>query len=304
MVQMTQHALPHRCAWLFLLPMFLTLHGWPRLSGGEIARLSGEELELVHAVVSAKQAAKVYRQVFNSRTISECNAMRSFPDDSIALRAAWESIRRDIRIGVDRERVELPESDLFRFVGFVEGRLKQSVPEWWVNRLKRAKGNREDTLIFSAKDDRELIYLGDRHLRHDAHHEMTLHDSLIVVRSKEGTIQLPIRLLEGKRLQLTYRCVSLALNERLCVIATHMEGAMAYELMCLQRKTMEELWRTVVWASSPPSIVASGDPPVHKVDVVVDDNHVTVFGATSNSQYIEKFNINDGTAVCRFGTSY
>src|SRR5438552_6796680 len=77
--------------------------------------------------VSAEVAMK-YDQLVGRAARDELLALKVGDDVSIAIRAAWEeACRRAERKNVGKG----PTEAYSRFIGFVEGRLRVTVPEWW-----------------------------------------------------------------------------------------------------------------------------------------------------------------------------
>lgn len=79
--------------------------------------------------------------------------LRQRRDDSVAIRAAWEVVVRSSSPGLDNQTdAPLSREEAARFLGFVEGRLHLSLPEWWQEAVLAGK-RRGSVVVFELSLD-------------------------------------------------------------------------------------------------------------------------------------------------------
>jgi hypothetical protein len=69
--------------------------------------------------------------MFKDLRTSDIKTIEKTAPDGIALRAAWEEVLRSFPTGIQEKETSLDVRLLSRFLGFLEGRLRVTVPASW-----------------------------------------------------------------------------------------------------------------------------------------------------------------------------
>lgn len=235
-------------------------------------------------------------EVFTGRTlklrncsIGELTQMRHLRHLGIGVGAEWELWRRQLPVGGMTAEIRSG------FCGFLNGRLRSSVPEWWSNRLEKAVYDR----------DEHQFYLGFHKLDVTEAKRKILDTSGVTV-----TRELRHILLQSVEKKLIInsdhflRDVGKTHALRGCeawYVADYDDTASPFKLYAFDDGG-STLWVKEVWGSGIASY--SGTGHFHLVDLCQSADSVLVFGASGESVYFEVFRKNDGRALCRWSTSY
>jgi hypothetical protein len=262
---------------------------------GPAPHLAAEEIErLVGRVLKAQQgsspergslgAALAYRDLFTAAGRDGVGDLRAHPNDGIAVRAAWESVRSG-------------RQSRKWFVGFLEGRARVRAPDWWAAALTHgqpltgAPGAPDDPYHEAGpgfgrapKDTTLARDSGD--------------DAAIVVRVGGEAVRVPADVARRLRRPAWRNVSALALSDR-CYLAAHDDVGAGYPLACLDRRTGKAVWEAGVWGHW--SGAATG-PHAMWVSVTRQADRVVVFGASLTGYHVEAFRADDGKCVFRFST--
>jgi hypothetical protein len=237
-------------------------------------------------------------------------------NDGVAIRAAWEIARRRLAEDIaadphNKDGILLKGAD--RFIGFVEGRLRVSVPQWWASQLALARATRlERPELFGSWDwDKDrLTQIGPR--------ELSTAFGVVpsIVRNKSGELHIAW---DKRKLRLSAKQIP---NDPTCEDLT----GLVYRDRCLvlgyDRDSFSWLnWviygvdpisSDVLWSSRRTFDArrTDGDPmghtgaSIHHVSLVGRDDVVFVFGMECKLVYIEAFRLSDGRPLMRFNSTY
>ena len=106
---------------------------------------------------SAREAAGIHALLFFKAPKRDLRLWKSHAHLNIALRAAWEPVRRSVgeqaknrpRVQPGVHRPKKPSTAaLYRFVGFLEGRLPVGLPKWWEVSLLKTRAHKPDNFFF------------------------------------------------------------------------------------------------------------------------------------------------------------
>ncbi len=247
-----------------------------------------------------------YEKVFPGATLSEVASWQRGADAGIALRASWELIRRSMKrvapqpgpVGtLDRLKVE-------RFIGFVEGRLRIQVPEWWSELLRRGSYYSGQSLWLDmtrasapyAKTDSGIFApAGTRVVYEGA--------DLRVTRDSESMV-IPATVLATAKEQLgdLWGINVLFLDRFRRLVAIWGDGFGAYPLFMLDTDSARPVWQASVWGDIPRAIGGGG--LIHWVGLYCAGDMILVVGATDYAAYVQGFSTTNGSNLFRFSTSY
>ncbi|MGC3966409.1 MAG: hypothetical protein QM775_03260 [Pirellulales bacterium] len=89
-------------------------------------------LQQLSEELSLEAAANLHRELFTNPSRDSLKRLKASPQHGIALRAAWEEVLLESRVKREHEEwVRERRVAIAKFIGFIEGRLHTSVPEFW-----------------------------------------------------------------------------------------------------------------------------------------------------------------------------
>ncbi len=269
------------------------------LSGQDRDDKSKPETEKeIDAILQAKYAhatARGYAALFKRVGPDGVRALKNHKHPQIAIRAAWEEIRLTLPEKNQARVVQVDPHRLHRFLGFLEGRLAVSVPEWW-----------QDAVVGAKAHHRNNVYFGFPPIDRDVGEgfwgppgtSVAKQDGRLLLKAGTESVPLPAAVPESP----LYMHASASFTADACYLANHSFCGMGYTLFRLDSASGRVLWEASVWADG----VIDGYDGVHfhRVSVVVEARRVMVFGASSAGIYVEAFNTKDGDVLFRFSSVY
>ncbi len=244
-----------------------------------------------------------YRELFSAVGPQGLILLRAHPDKSIAIQAAWEEVRLTVPVEFGQKVFQPEKEKLVWFVGFLEGRSRSVVPEWWVESVLGSMANRRDN-----------IYGGDP--KKSPYHESGLEYVYAPVGTlvkKEGkqfsvhvgnnSIAIPYELLKYRLSDdgSLHDSVSATFTENECFVTIHDDVGYEHGVACVDRHSGKVRWKSKAcgcwWGG------ASG---IHVgwVTIVTQKDRVTVFGKSSVGFYAHSFFQADGKTDFRFSNFY
>lgn len=119
--------------------------------------LKKEDMETLVALIDKSGGGKsqfrrdeLLALLLGHSSIKQLQELKSHSDTTLALHAAWEEVKRSVRVPLIKEVLDDPEFEnpesmakigraaADRFLGFVEGRLRLSPPDWWQKSFYKA----------------------------------------------------------------------------------------------------------------------------------------------------------------------
>lgn len=278
------------CTIAFLLP----LASFAQEEKGEDERRSIEQL--IAAVNSAEfphEVGDAYRDLFAGVGKDGLAALQRDSDTSISVQAAWAKVEGTL---TDEERNEgLRPHDkqaLSRFVGFVEGRTRMPIPQWWADFVVKGPVEARQTwyhnaglgLVF-APNDTQVTVNGGKYTLRIADESVELPDS-ILTKSDQGNLWCRF---------------SGLFTEKHCFIAVHNDVGYSHKVACIDRTT-----GNLDWASDACGCWFGGASGIHEswVTVAVQQEQVVIFGASWTGFYMHAFDVVTGKSRWRFSTAF
>jgi hypothetical protein len=216
-------------------------------------------------------------------------------DATIAICAAWQ---RAAPVSVHEAR-EVKEEQIARFVGFVEGRLGVSVPQWWERGLNRWENG------LGLPGD-ELSRRVTRQLKAEINVDVTMSqdgDNLIlwdVQSMRELTVPNPFKAWKGRGMDPpTWQYTSD--NDSILILEIPFYGhGPQLPIACIDRKSRQLQWFQTVWITE---ILGRGSPQLAVVGCQGDYAFVFGSGQRPGTSYFGVWNVCDGSVVAWFLTS-
>lgn len=282
-----------------------------------LSAVAAEEVEyadLRNGVCDANDPYELNEAYLSIRKASspELRDLKSGLHEGIALQAAWEEVRRQVPIPHVPDMVKWAKgkrSRVERFVGFLEGRLKVPIPEWWETLLVeqtvssaepggyvflRIRPKKSQAFYKEAKIDpseKHKIWMPfDVHLKDKS-------DDQLIVSVNKRQITVP------RVIDRPWGINATPIDDRRWLVVLHNEAYADGTLMCLTESDNKELWHSEIWGEVQFGF-RRGMGYFHWVDFRVRDNTAYLFGVTAQVIYVEGFSLTDGACRFRFSTSY
>lgn len=275
------------------------------------AQCEHELLRRFEKASSADIAAKLCQIIFDTGSDEGLSASQLINCEcpGIAIQSAWRLHHRSLPpkkvvFGVTPNVLYLP--DVQRFVGFVEGRLRVQVPEWWEEMLESPDRNQPLRLGAPVKKWRPF----DRS-------QIAIDSKLVELQTSTGIRSAPIEAFNWIFSSSgTNEYAATSANRDTLVVSKPIMGSKA-RILCVSADGMER-WRNELWGTHQWTGGTSGAPvtPVEVVDFVASNEVITIFGASSlkhehsrgttfirSAFYIEQFSTRDGSSLMRFSTN-
>jgi hypothetical protein len=226
-------------------------------------------------------------------------------DNSRALSAAWKAVRKAIKEPVmeGRRGVQPDGIALARFLGFVEGRLKVTLPKEWEDAVMTAEchRNRSDYWIF-LHEGVGPYHLPEGGIRTARNITLSRTDGALVASSGNDAFRFDSALFkrEGKTFSL-----NVLFDDERCYAVIHQDFIFRpYQIFCMHRPSGRLLW-TADALNGAVLLPGGGgsDADWHFTWLTLKNDTLYVFGASRSTTYVEGFSSTTGENQFRFSTS-
>jgi hypothetical protein len=280
--------------------------------GGDIGAADINSVRVRRAVSGKNPCERLEKaqKDFSTATKDEIQRLKIDRDDSIAVRAAWEEVRRplpkhDESLMERSPSMAVPVQGMPYFLGFLEGRLRIPLPAWWAAEMKVSRAYDRDWLIFfrgsppGARADNSRA----RGIPADFGSVPT------IAREGKGDVivswgQQRLRVAGDTMPFVSIEAFSGIVFGNRCLVAHfHMCWPNIFDLYCIDFRTAEMVWSTNVWLGCSRIVGATG-PGSHSVTLVVRNGVAYVFGMANDVAYIDGFALSDGRNEFHFSTTH
>ena len=298
-----------RCGVFALLCALSFVHAADVPTGQALEKLMQQPSD--HA--RTEKIVKLYDSLFGNADMKQLSSMEKHHNASIALRAAWEKVRRTMSEKDKTKAQKIDPRAVRQFVAFVEEYLDFRVPAFWKHDLIESRywsrrilitGDPDIQKHLAMYDESTVTTIADVRVRSMAGMGLTAAKNRLVIDINERRCSVPVELLKhaagggGGTVDLN---ASLASADRL-ILALHANFADEYPLYSLSCKDGSKDWEAEVWCQ--PLLFGGGSGiHTHRVSLVVKNGKVYVFGACVHSAYIEAFSTQSGANLFRFSTA-
>jgi hypothetical protein len=261
-----------------------------------------KQLRAIRAAPSAFHAVSAYGELFKGANAEDLRTLQMNASSTIAVQAAWEEVEHTVPEKEPAKVVRPDRQKLSWFLGFLEGRARVKVPQWWAEAVLDSRANRRGNVYpggvslldakanavepppqatFDTRDGKPVICVGSV----SAPIPADLHDKLV-----------------GRGLPLPPERVSALITSTRCYVAVHDSWGYPHRLACVERSSARTRWVADVWGSwwGFGTGVASGG----WVEIAEQDDRVVVFGVACLGFNVEAFRKEDGVNVFRFSNGY
>jgi len=327
----------------------LSFHEAKKISERQLALTADESAKLRRMIAVYDQEESQFSRdellglLLGHSSQTQLQEYKANPDDTIAVHAAWEEVKRSARVPLIKQIYEKPEDmDLQplvkiqrapaqRFLGFVEGRLGVPLPKWWEGRFLRAylSANSPDGISFDHDDmdessaDKGNPYRAEYHDEEKTNRQGSTYTSRTWFRYLLDIDQVVPPFKGG--VKVTWDEFSYTVPEEIQkkALDRHAYPSVGFSgwlnndyfvfafhgdyATGYRLYCVDRKSMSVVWSSEVRSYFhggISGPGFFHYVEMRVKDNVLYVFGTDFVVAYIEAFSLKDGTPVMQFSTNY
>lgn len=252
------------------------------------------------AVMDGGMHAEHYRTLFNKIKPEDIDGLQTQRDDTIAVRAAWQAVVLSVPEGNVTGGLHPARSQLNRFLGFLEGRLRIKIPSWWTDAIldSQAYGIIVPNTAFRKPPHHEVGLDG---LCASSNTAIKQEGSVLMLTVGDESTLIPKGSVERTDSSTEPRDISALMTPSRCYVAVHEDVGYPYSLTCIDRSTGKELWTSRVRATW--SGFSNGFHQM-RVTLTEQDSRVVVFGCALTGFHLEVFRASDGLALFRFSSSY
>ncbi len=254
------------------------------------ANLSAQSRPSAQSPSREEFAASIRRQVVTVSENTLANLVAA-ENPNIAIAAAWERVCRTIPAQRQDVPVHPPRESLERFLGFVEGRMQCSPPQFWQDAVLSTSGTNRSYISFDIPMGKYAATLPTAPIEIKAER-----DRLIINASGEQWI-VPQSAPTG-----TDICGALCETDSVAYIAVYHPVPVSFFIHAINRKDGALKWTARVWSAG--ALRNYQGPNWHLVGLQLSGANLLVFGASATSIYLEAFDKLSGLNVLRFSDEY
>ncbi|MBX7166106.1 MAG: hypothetical protein K1X74_07130 [Pirellulales bacterium] len=255
-----------------------------------------------------------YDALFANASQSSLAALKRHRNPSIAVRAAWEEVRRAMDDGENNVGKKIDAPSLQRFLGFVEGRLRAHIPDSWQAAFFFSRYVSRETFYvdysFDGADSEQV--LGERsawrvagvqvNSRHPIRQDGNSSDVLVSVFGVWYAIPTSALLSSVDRLGELVNLVAVPISKHKVVVAVYSCLSSTYRLYGVDSNKHEIAWSRDVWCADPHG--GGSGIVFHELAPILEGKSLYLFGVCTDAIYAEAFSVDDGAVLLRFGTAY
>ena len=259
----------------------------------------------------------VYDETFAGASREKIAALQTSRNTGVAMTAAWQLLKDAAAAQPAGEGLarEIAPPAIQRFLGFTEGRLRVTLPQWWERSLAKGQwAHGSGVLPRDIEALREKLLWNTKALIHAPRSASVERvDAGLHIRMKSGELlEVPKPVLaevENEYFDSDFEgdendSVDFAVvnGERFLVAFYENDPGESYPLYCLDRKSGRVLWKAKVWEGV--TGIGSTGPHwfTHVAGIRLAGDAVYVFGLTSVSAYVNGFSLSDGRNRFHFNT--
>lgn len=261
--------------------------------------LAWEDGNLSHR--QGQVASEAYKALFKLVGSAGLSGLQTTRNDSIAIQAAWQEVTLSATDNAGKDGPH-DRQKLDWFVGFLEGRARVKLPQWWSELLLGSRFDRQGKAYIPNREEDLYHDTGFDHVRGPRDTTLKRDGEKLILMVGAESVELPGELLPQSQKTGVWCEVSALMTREKCYIAVHDHLGYPFQLTCLDRLSGLVRWKTTVcgtiWSGY------SGTPPKSYVSIIEHDDRVLVFGAGWFAVNFEAFQAKDGVNLFRFATSY
>jgi hypothetical protein len=256
---------------------------------------------------TAEELRDGYDGLVAKANLAQIKSLQLDDNLSLSLRAAWEQVRRTIKLEKGEQEVRVDTPQLNWFLGFLEGRLRIGTPDWWREMLLKARARRPDNVVF-ALPSKPRYHETAFDLSSPRDTVLQKLNANVVLHAGTETCKMPESLLVELRDKTGAEYITAAFSSGVCYFALYSDWTTPYSLVCLDRASSRSRWTARVWADGG-LVRYTGMRPhracgLHWVSIHCQQRRVVLFGGGGHTVYVEAFDPKDGKVLLRFSTAY
>jgi hypothetical protein len=272
---------------------------------GSMRRSSGNEPDTEQVEFEISRAIAVVARASDER-LSELQCDRRA---AIALRAAWERVRRTVPNNKEQKANHPDPDSVSRFLGFVEGRVRVAIPKFWENGIRRAVKNQGSRIWFERGKRPEPGDITYKQVRPElwAAEGITVEARGLPLYVSDGdmSVRLATDIFTSKW-KVPFARISVDLAGEKYFLGHYSCFREPFHLHRVAAASGDIEWSSRVSAGVDlgDTIGYVGPTSRHSVAIAHADDAVVVFGLDFDAAYIEAFDPTNGTNLYRFCTAY
>lgn len=276
-----------------------------------VASLDASDDDMINTIVKRlaevddpSEYPRLYRSLFSAAGADGLARLQTLPHDSVAIQSAWEAVTLTVPIESGNAVYRPDARKLNWFLGFLQGRARVSLPDWWRDVVLDVRAHRRDNFYVGLPK-------ADPYRRTDVH-SVTCPRNASVKKSGNSLlyqvgrdkITIPEELLDYYRDdygELSCR-ISGCFTDKHCYLAIHDDAGYPHAVASVDRSSGDVIWKTKAcgcWFWGTTGIHESWVSVVHTAD-----DRVFVFGAASAGFYAHGFRASDGRSLMHFANNY
>lgn len=229
----------------------------------------------------------------------ELNRLLSHAQADIAMRSAWELIRRD----------GIAQNNVARFLKITSRALTTRPPKWWEETIRTAKLKRNNPKAMEVNAKLFPKYsLHEDWFLPRGQKVRTKNQELQLVVGKH-TVPIPAAVTERRKHNEHAECLVGEITEQRAFFVCHSDHDSYVPLHCVDANSGDVVWEAAIWVGASDITRTGFSLPLYRhqsdyaVTLIHDAGRILVFGADRARAHVEGFRDTDGENLFRFCTS-
>ncbi len=295
---------------LFLLAIAVACGWWVEYRRRAHLREVNSQIEKVNAAEKIGELFTLYRGLYELVGTDDLGFLQRSTDDSIALQAAWENIKRSVTTPPTLYRNNKVE--LAGFLDMVKTRAGATVPRWWAEAVLDAGGNRIENRYLDQPNIWNTSYYKGKLTLPDVPEDPVVEaiDGAMTLRVESNILVVPDELRAvydpktswcgHDRIEDPLEQFNATFRDDSCFIAIHSNGGSPHVVARVNRESNQVVWK----AETCSGLYSYSEKFVGWISVVVEKDRVVVFGNSSTGFYAHGFDIETGKRLFRFSSDF
>jgi hypothetical protein len=263
-----------------------------------------EQASLLVKLSSSNEPRPLSVEFLHSASESDLQHLEADSHRTVAIAAAWERVRRVLPRDSGVDTLTGSRDAVYRFAGFLEGRLRVRVPELWLKAVLTASVTSQDLATFQTTHD---DLMSEHHFTKEVQMPVSTNvvdqDGGLSIRVGRQESRLPPQFVAAFRQSHWSTIAEPVFSAGTCIIALYEYVPVPYTLYCIRTDGGGIQWTREVWAANR-GVHYQGPSALHRVWLLTTESTVVVFGIASDAAYVEEFTLAEGENTCRFSTSH
>ncbi len=244
-----------------------------------------------------KDKYEIDTQAIYGRLIKRHKSSDSIADDGVAIAFEWSRFSQKLKT---KDIAQLDGPSLQYFIGYVEGRTRSRLPEWWKKTISSSQ-IRKDGLLIKRDHHRKPDASGSRTiLNSPSGTSASLAKGTLRIEFGESVCELGEKFLDEIKKTVDFTAIDIANVDDKSFVVLFTDDDPNQSVLCkVSKATSLAVWKSKVWGCFR---VAGAN--FHSASMATSPDSVLVYGQSAGTLYIESFNKRTGKCNFRFSTLY